>query len=347
MSPPGRPQGEDRSEPLEGTSVSQSRSQAPLPRSVAASKPDDADLGTRILLVEQRLILREENLRRTTHQITGRVQAALRPARLLWPLAGLAAVAGAGFGLYSLWRGRREPAGAAVGPPSPGVAAHAVPGVSWLRLLGLAWPLLPQGWRARVSPATASAVMALGLPMLESLLARRHAAKLQTMAVVDLSRYAGTWYVVASLPGHGLAEAAGAAAQAAQADQPDQADQAAQTPPTAPRWHYTLRRDGLIDLASDAATDAVVHPVPGRGGAELRVTRWPEWLHLLPWAWQDQWLLHIDDDYSEAVLGSPRRDALWLLSRQPRLAEPRLTALVQLAQDRGFAVQRLRFHGAG
>jgi len=336
---------------------------------MAALKTADADLDTQILHIEQRLILREENMRRKARQLSTRVNHALRPARMLWPLAGMAAAAAAGFGLYMLWRGRRDPAPPASGPAGPGLAAESS-AMSWVRLLPLAWPLLPQRWRARVSPTTASAAMSIGLPLLEGLLSRRHsAAALKTMAKVDLARFSGTWYVVASLPVNGLraAQAAQAAhgtqvaaessasgtlgtsgtSEASEAFEASEDSKAPQASPAASRWQLTLRRDGFLDLASDDAADALMLPVPGSSGAKFKMTRWPDWLRLLPWAWQDQWVLHVDDNCSEAVLGSPNRRELRLLSRHPSLPEPRLAALIQMAQDRGFAVQRLRFHNAG
>ncbi len=319
---------------------------APLPRSVSVGKLDELDLESRIKHVEHCLILREENMRRSARHLGERVQEALRPARLLWPLAGLAAAGAAGFGLYMLWRGRRHPAPAAADrstgsqPSRSGWSA-----VPWVRLMPMALPFLPQGWRSRVSPTTASALLAAGIPMLESLLSSQRAAALQTAAKVDLTRYAGTWFVVASLSGHGLKDLREAAKGWKGNDQ-NHSDQAndVSLKDACERWRFTLRRDGLIDFASEGASDAVMQPVPGSHGAQLKTTRWPPWLQLLPMAWQPHWVLHVDDDYSEAVVGSPRRDALWLLSRRPHMSEQRLTALVQLAQDRGFDVQRLHFH---
>jgi len=114
---------------------------------------------------------------------------------------------------------------------------------------------------------------------------------------------------------------------------------------------YTLRRDGLMDLhivradtegSSDAA---LVQPIPGSGGSRWKVSRWPELLRALPWAWQDQCVLYVDDTYVAALVGSPQRDALWLLSRHPSMDETPLKARVQLARDRGFATERLHFNG--
>jgi len=63
----------------------------------------------------------------------------------------------------------------------------------------------------------------------------------------------------------------------------------------------------------------------------------------LPLAWQEQWILHIDDAGSEALLGSLSREMLRLLSRRPARPAERLQALVQMASERGFAIDRLEF----
>lgn len=85
--------------------------------------------------------------------------------------------------------------------------------------------------------------------------------------------------------------------------------------------------------------------VPGSQGARLRVSHWPAVLHSPPWAWNELAVLHVDAGYDEALIGSPSRDSLWLWSRRPQLAADRQQALVQIARDRGFAVERLRFSG--
>ena len=86
-----------------------------------------------------------------------------------------------------------------------------------------------------------------------------------------------------------------------------------------------------------------MQPVAGSHGTRLKVSAWPAPLQFLPWAWTEHGVLHVDAGYDEAIIGSTSRDALWLLSRQPRLAAQSRQALVQLARDRGFDIERLRF----
>lgn len=287
-------------------------------------------LDERIRAAEERLVEREHRLRRGARALSQGVQRAVRPWRVALPVFG-ASVAAA---LWWFWRGRR-PHASRTAAPATGVDAgwaNETGGTGgsdmpWAHLVVLAWPLLPAAWRSRVSPALASTLVGLGLPVLESLLRRREVPPLATMHWVDLARYTGSWHVLARLPAPRRAADAGYSA------------------------HYTLREEGSLIVhnrcvAADGSLQSargVARAVAGSGGARLRVSLWPEWLRWLPMAWSDYWILHVDDDYSEALVGSPARDFLWLLARQPGLAPERMQRLVQIAQDRGFAVERLHF----
>jgi apolipoprotein D and lipocalin family protein len=83
-------------------------------------------------------------------------------------------------------------------------------------------------------------------------------------------------------------------------------------------------------------------PLEGGNGAKLRVSLWPVWLRWLPLAWSDYWILHVDEAYSEALVATPDRRNLWLLSRQPQLAPDRMQALQQMATMQGFVIAGLR-----
>lgn len=296
------------------------------PAKLSRIEADEGDIDARILEVEYRLIAREEQLRRGVNALGSQLRDTLNPRRLLVPAAGAALGLAA---LVALWR-RPHLAPAPIAPSAQGQPAGVPVEIPWVRLLGLAWPMLPERWRDRVSPATASTVVTLGLPVIERLIgSRRAATPLITAEEVDLVRLSGRWFLVGELPA------------------PLQPE-----PVQPPELGLLPRDDGEFDLLErrigadgTQGSESRLQPVPGSHGALLRQSRWPEPLQWLSWAWSDLAVLHVDEAYDEALIGSPRRDALWLLSRRPGLAPDRRLALVQIARDRGFDVHDLRAYG--
>lgn len=297
---------------------------APIPASLKRSEAEDDDLDSRIRQTEQRLIAREENLRRRLSAFGSRVKDVAQPKRLVAPVLGAVLAASS---LWWLLRGKSPPS-AAVAASGAGEARPRRSELPWVNMIAFVWPLLPAHWRSRISPATASTVVALGLPLAERLLGGRRKAPLATMPHVELTRYAGTWYEVARLP---LPFEAACAGQ--------------------PSAHYAPRLDGSIEVvnrcpAGDGSLREVrgeAQPVVGSGGSKLKVSLWPEWLRWMPLAWADYWIVHVDQDYSEALVGSPSRNFCWLLSRRRHLPIERVQVLVEIARDQGFAVDRLHF----
>jgi len=291
----------------------------PLPASLLRAEAEEHDLDARILQVEQRLIAREENLRRRVSHVSTRVREAWRPRRLLLPLAG------AGIALAALiWFGRGRPAvrpaqapGSAPPPESHGHGSH------WISLLGLVWPLLPPNWRARVPPSVVNLVMTVGLPLLETLLQRRPAAPLLTAGPLDPALLAGAWYEIVRLP--------------------------ARRHDGQPQWQHTFDASGALQMQENGSTaegarhtrSAVATVLPDSGCARWRVSDWPALLQLLPLAWHELAVLHIDEN--ELLLGSPGRDRLRLLSRSPELEPGRLQLLLALVRERGFELEQLQF----
>ena len=53
------------------------------------------------------------------------------------------------------------------------------------------------------------------------------------------------------------------------------------------------------------------------------------------------WILHVDELYQEAIVGTPDRKHLWLLARTATISDERYTALVAKAEQLGFDVSRL------
>ena len=151
------------------------------------------------------------------------------------------------------------------------------------------------------------------------------AASNTPVPAVDLQRYAGTWYEQAHLPMF------------------FQRHCARDTTAT-----YTLRDDGRIDVLNRCTTkDGRVQQARGvarRVGdstSKLQVRFAPAALSFLPFVWGDYWIVALDDDYRWALVGSPSRDYLWLLSRD-RVLDPALRAqLVERARAMGYPVEKL------
>lgn len=145
----------------------------PLPpsRSRIDAAPMGDDIDVRIVHAELRLVARQEHLRRGVTSFNRQLGEALQPRRLLKP----ALFAAAGLGLLLLLR-RRAPrpvasasvvASAASAATRPAVFAL-LAALPWTRVVSLAWPHVPERWRRRVSLATVTDMVSVGLPLLGS-----------------------------------------------------------------------------------------------------------------------------------------------------------------------------------
>ena len=65
------------------------------------------------------------------------------------------------------------------------------------------------------------------------------------------------------------------------------------------------------------------------------------WLRWLPFAWSDYWILYVDPAYRHAVVGTPDRKRLWLLSRTPDIAPVDYDRLLHQVRDSGFDAARV------
>ena len=102
------------------------------------------------------------------------------------------------------------------------------------------------------------------------------------------------------------------------------------------RVHNACRtRDGKMDDADGVARTTNKAP----GALEVRFA--PSWLAWLPWVWADYWVLDVDPDYRWAVVGSPSRDYLWVLSRDTHMQRPQFEALRHRAAERGYPIEKL------
>jgi apolipoprotein D and lipocalin family protein len=151
------------------------------------------------------------------------------------------------------------------------------------------------------------------------------ASPVTTVARVDLQRYLGTWYELAKYPNWFQKSCTGDV-----------------------RAEYVRRDDGRLDVinrcrTADGQTEAigVARVVDATSSAKLKVRFAPAALSFLPFVWGDYWVLGLADDYSWAVVGSPDRKYLWILSRTPALSDDEWHAAMTAVTSNGFDELRL------
>ena len=143
---------------------------------------------------------------------------------------------------------------------------------------------------------------------------------------VDLNRYMGRWYEIASLPSR---------------FQPKNGVNTRAT--------YTLREDGTVNVLNETWTDgkrgyiegSAYKADPNSDEAKLKVKFYvPPFLPIIPVV-GDYWVLYLDDDYQYALIGQPSRKSLWILCRQTHLDEEIYNQLLKKATDEGYDISKL------
>jgi apolipoprotein D and lipocalin family protein len=149
---------------------------------------------------------------------------------------------------------------------------------------------------------------------------RLHLPPLETVAHVDLSRYVGTWYEIASFP------------------------QSFQRGCTGTTATYRLRKDGDVDVLNrcrKGSLDGKEKSAQGRARIVDRSTNAKLEVSFFRPFWGDYWIIDLADDYSYAVVGHPGRDYLWILARTPTMADATYQGIVARLRAHGYETARL------
>ena len=151
--------------------------------------------------------------------------------------------------------------------------------------------------------------------------ARLHLPPLTTVDHVDLNRYLGTWYEIASFP------------------------QSFQKGCTATTATYSLRDDGHIDVLNRCRKDRVdgeeqsakglARVVDTATNAKLEVSFFRPF-------WGEYWVVDLGRDYEYAVVGHPGRDYLWILSRTPTMDQATYDGIIERLKEKGYETERLQ-----
>jgi len=147
----------------------------------------------------------------------------------------------------------------------------------------------------------------------------------RTVASVDLQRYSGRWHEVARLP------------QRFQDSSSLRCEEVTATYFPAAGGGISVVNEcvnGLDPARGVRSVRGEAYAVEGSDNARLRVSFfWP--------FYGDYWVLGLDPDYQWAVVGTPDRKNLWILSRSPTLPEPQMEQALAIARAQGFDLTRL------
>lgn len=144
---------------------------------------------------------------------------------------------------------------------------------------------------------------------------------LSTVPYVDLAKYAGKWYEIASFP------------------------QRFQKGCNCTTAEYTLTDKGYVIVENRCNRDSIngrqtyikgkAFVVANNGNAKLKVQFF--------WPFKgDYWIIDLAKDYSYAVVGHPNRKYLWILSRTPTMNETIYRQIIASIQDKGFDSTKIK-----
>lgn len=144
---------------------------------------------------------------------------------------------------------------------------------------------------------------------------------LKTVEHLDLSRFMGSWYVIASIPT--FIET--------------QAYNAVET--------YRLEADGTIDTVftfNQGGFDGPAKRYNPRGFVRDPVHK-STWGMRFVWPIKAEYLVtHVNADYSQTVVGRNKRDYVWIMARTPEIPAADYDRLVRELQAQGYDVTKLR-----
>jgi apolipoprotein D and lipocalin family protein len=148
-----------------------------------------------------------------------------------------------------------------------------------------------------------------------------HAQSLQTVSNVDLNKYAGKWYEIASYP------------------------QRFQKGCHCTTAQYTLTEKGYVIVENRCNKDSVTGKqsyikgkafvVKNSGNAKLKVQFF--------WPFTGKyWIIDLADDYSYAVVSHPNKKYLWILSRTSKMNDSIYQQIISRLKSKGFDLSKLQ-----
>lgn len=140
---------------------------------------------------------------------------------------------------------------------------------------------------------------------------------LETVQYVDIEKYMGKWYEIASFP------------------------QSFQKGCSCTTADYDLMENGKVVVVNSCNTPEKRKVSTGKAwvtdeetNAKLKVQFF--------WPFSGKyWIIDLADDYSYAVVGHPNREYLWILSRTPKMDKQTYDGILERVTAKGFDTSKL------
>jgi len=145
--------------------------------------------------------------------------------------------------------------------------------------------------------------------------------RLEVVPRVDVQRYLGTWYEIATIPQRFQKGCVGVTAR------------------------YSLRADGDIDVVNACRKDTLdgrERSVRGKAWIVDRTTNAKLKVRFF-WPFAGAyWIIELDKDYRWAVVGHPDRTYYWILSRTPQIDPGVYEELLRRAAAKGYDTSKIK-----
>jgi len=145
--------------------------------------------------------------------------------------------------------------------------------------------------------------------------------QIHTVESVDLKRFMGDWYVIASIPTFIETEAYNAVES------------------------YKLAEDGTIETTfrfNKGGFDGPEKTYKPRGFIEDRQSN-AVWGMQFIWPFKAEYrIIYLSNDYERTIIGRTKRDYVWIMARQPSISEEDYRRLVKFIEEQGYKSGKLR-----
>jgi len=138
---------------------------------------------------------------------------------------------------------------------------------------------------------------------------------------VDLERYLGKWYEIASYPAWFQKGCTGSTAE------------------------YSMLPKGKIRVVNRCFKESLEGPIKesrGKGVVVDKETNAKLKVGFFLWFKGNYWIIDLDPDYQWAVVGEPKRKYLWVLSRTPTMDEATYSGILSRLKEKAYDPDRLR-----